>query len=198
MAIRRETSAQLVDGWAEGDEADLHALTRQEAAAAGVFSTPSYSAEAATRGGFYRRRGKRVLDLALGIPLALVALPIVVASAAAVLITSGRPIFYRATRIGRGGREFSMWKLRTMVPNAEQVLADWLERNPELAAEYQANFKLRDDPRVVPFGRFLRRTSLDELPQLLNVLRGDMSLVGPRPYFDHELEPFPATRIVDY
>ena len=149
---------------------------------------------AALAAGFYRRAGKRWVDLLLGVPLALIALPVVALTALAVLVTSGRPIFYRAVRVGRDGREFSMWKLRTMVPDAEQVLSEWLVRNPAIAEEYRANFKLRNDPRVTRVGRILRRTSLDELPQFWNVLRGEMSLVGPRPYYDHELLPFPSTR----
>jgi lipopolysaccharide/colanic/teichoic acid biosynthesis glycosyltransferase len=196
MTIRRTASAPILDEeWAEGEKAepDQDAVESHMAAAPVTLAT-SETATAPATASFYRHRGKRLVDLAIGIPLALVALPIVGASALAVLISSGRPVFYKADRVGRCGREFSMWKLRTMVRNADQVLAEWLERNPEIAAEYQANFKLRNDPRITRVGRFLRRGSLDELPQFWNVLRGEMSLVGPRPYYDSELSPFPATR----
>jgi lipopolysaccharide/colanic/teichoic acid biosynthesis glycosyltransferase len=141
----------------------------------------------------YLDRWKRVIDLALGIPLFLLALPVIVLAALAVIVTSGRPAFYRTTRVGAGQREFTMWKIRSMVKDADEVLAAWRETHPELAAEYEANFKLTCDPRVTAVGRFIRRTSIDELPQFWNVIRGDMSLVGPRPYYARELTLHPVT-----
>jgi Undecaprenyl-phosphate galactose phosphotransferase WbaP len=99
----------------------------------------------------------------------------------------GGPVIYRHRRVGRNGRVFECLKFRTMVPNAEQVLRDVLEKHPELKAEWLRDHKLRNDPRVTALGRFLRRTSLDELPQLWNVVRGEMSLVGPRPVVREEL-----------
>jgi lipopolysaccharide/colanic/teichoic acid biosynthesis glycosyltransferase len=99
------------------------------------------------------------------------------------------PIFFQE-RIGRFGRPFKTWKFRTMMPDAERVLQRKLADDPILKEEWEANFKLRVDPRITRIGAFLRRTSLDELPQLINVLRGDMSLVGPRPlprYHHNEL-----------
>ena len=96
-------------------------------------------------------------------------------------------VIYRHRRVGRGGRMFSCLKFRTMIPDADQVLRDLLESDPALRAEWVRDHKLRHDPRVTRLGRFLRRTSLDELPQLVNVLRGEMSLVGPRPVVREEL-----------
>ena len=145
---------------------------------------------------FYRRRGKRLLDLALSIPLCLIAAPIVAVLAIMVVVTSGWPAFYGAKRVGLGGRPFRMWKLRSMVKDADCLPERWSESNPDLAAEYSQNFKLKDDPRVTSLGRFLRRTSLDELPQLLSVVRGEMSLVGPRPYFARELADAPRAAAV--
>ena len=143
---------------------------------------------------FYRWRGKRLLDLALGIPLLLLSLPIMGLVGFAVLATSGPPVLYASERSGKGGKPFRMWKFRTMVPNADQMLVQWRDSHPHLAEEYLKNFKLKDDPRVTPVGRFLRKLSFDELPQLWAVVCGEMSLVGPRPYLLKELAPHPEVR----
>jgi len=130
--------------------------------------------------GFYRLGGKIVFDWLL----VLSALPIVVPLVgilALLLVLGGSVPFYRQRRVGRNGKVFQMLKLRTMVPNAEQVLQDYLAQNPEARREWDRDQKLRDDPRVTRLGRFLRKVSIDELPQLWNVLRGEMSLIGPRP-----------------
>jgi lipopolysaccharide/colanic/teichoic acid biosynthesis glycosyltransferase len=105
-----------------------------------------------------------------------------------VWIESGGSVFYRDRRMGRDGRLFSCIKFRTMVPGAETVLQRILEEDTEMREEYLKYHKLRNDPRVTRIGFFLRKTSLDELPQLWNVLRGEMSLVGPRPYLPSESE----------
>lgn len=136
---------------------------------------------------FYTRRGKRMLDVALGALLLAVLSPIMLAAAVAVILTSGWPAFYGARRLGRDGRPFTMWKLRTMRPDAEEMLERLLREDGAIALELKTRQKLRRDPRVTFIGKALRRTSLDELPQLWNVLRGDMSLVGPRPYLRRDL-----------
>lgn len=105
-----------------------------------------------------------------------------------VVLTTGGPAIYKHKRIGRNGKEFSCLKFRSMVVNSDEVLRDLLERDPMARAEWNTTFKLRDDPRITRFGRFIRKTSLDELPQFWNVLRGDMSIVGPRPVVRKELE----------
>jgi lipopolysaccharide/colanic/teichoic acid biosynthesis glycosyltransferase len=138
------------------------------------------------RDGFYAHAGKRLLDLVLVIPLLVLATPIIVLAAAAVVFTSGWPAFYRAQRVGKDGREFSMWKLRTMRRDADTLLEEWL-KDPRIAADFLKGFKFQDDSRITRIGSFLRRTSIDELPQLLNVLRGEMSLVGHRPVVESEL-----------
>lgn len=129
---------------------------------------------------------KRILDVAGAIVLGLVFSPLIV-TIVFLMRKSGGTVIYRHRRVGRGGQMFSCLKFRTMVPNADQVLRDLLESDPDLRAEWIRDHKLRNDPRVTQLGRFLRRTSLDELPQLLNVLRGEMSLVGPRPVVREEL-----------
>jgi undecaprenyl-phosphate galactose phosphotransferase len=136
----------------------------------------------AAAAGFYRRRGKRLFDLALGSLMLISCLPLALMVAIAVLLTSGWPLFYASERVGQGGGRFWMWKFRTMVHDADIVMEHWKRTHPQLASQYAVNYKLKDDPRVTPLGRFLRSSSLDELPQFFNVLRGDMSLVGPRPY----------------
>jgi Undecaprenyl-phosphate galactose phosphotransferase WbaP len=129
---------------------------------------------------------KRVLDLVGAIVLALVFTPLIVVIVF-LLSRGGGSVIYAHRRVGRRGRMFACYKFRTMVPDAEHVLRELLEDNPLLQAEWVRDHKLRHDPRVTGLGRFLRRTSLDELPQLLNVLRGEMSLVGPRPVVREEL-----------
>ncbi len=106
---------------------------------------------------------------------------------AVLLRCEGGPIIFRHRRVGRDGKPFDCLKFRSMVPDADRVLRELLERHPELKAEWLRDHKLRDDPRITAAGRFLRRTSLDELPQLWNVIRGEMSLVGPRPIVHEEL-----------
>ncbi len=129
---------------------------------------------------------KRLLDVIGAVILGLVFSPLMLMIV--LLMRKGDDsAIYRHRRVGRGGQMFSCLKFRTMVPNADQVLHDLIARDPELKAEWIRDHKLRHDPRVTRLGRFLRRTSLDELPQLMNVLRGEMSLVGPRPVIREEL-----------
>lgn len=135
--------------------------------------------------GLYRRGGKRCLDLLLVLLMLPVALPLVALLALAVMADGGAP-FFGHWRIGRGGRPFRCWKLRSMVTDAESRLAAHLAADPEAAAEWARDRKLARDPRVTRVGAALRRSSLDELPQLFNVLRGEMSLVGPRPIVAEE------------
>lgn len=129
---------------------------------------------------------KRVLDILGATFLGLIFSPLILIIVL-LMKRDGGSIIYRHRRIGRGGQVFECLKFRTMIPNADQVLWDLLEQNPELKAEWVRDHKLRNDPRITPIGRFLRRTSLDELPQLWNVIRGEMSLVGPRPVVREEL-----------
>jgi exopolysaccharide production protein ExoY len=128
----------------------------------------------------YRSWMKQSLDTIVILAAGLLVLPIIIIMALVVALDGHNP-FYSQQRIGRGGRVFRMWKMRTMVPNAKAKLEGFLEANPNARLEWDATQKLKNDPRVTKAGRILRKTSLDELPQLFNVLVGDMSLVGPRP-----------------
>jgi lipopolysaccharide/colanic/teichoic acid biosynthesis glycosyltransferase len=136
--------------------------------------------------GFYRSKGKRAADLVLAVLMLAALGPLIVVLAGLVALDGGVP-FFAHERIGRGGRRFRCWKIRTMVTDADARLRHLLETDPAARAEWGTRRKLTDDPRVTMLGRFLRETSLDELPQLYNVLRGDMSLVGPRPITGDEL-----------
>lgn len=140
----------------------------------------------------WARRTKHALDLLLTIVGGLVICPLLIAIALLIKLDSSGPAFYGHRRLGAGGKHFRCWKFRTMYTNAEQLLDEYLQGNPHLRAEWEQTFKLRDDPRVTRIGRFLRKTSLDELPQLWNVLLGQMSLVGPRPIVDAEIARYGA------
>ena len=139
-------------------------------------------------------RAKRVADVLATIVGGALVLPLILVLALLVYLESGGPVFYTDRRMGQGGKLFSCVKFRTMVPDAEAALQQILERDAGLREEYAKYHKLRDDPRVSRVGRFLRKTSLDELPQLWNVLRGEMSLVGPRPYLPRESKEIGVTQ----
>jgi lipopolysaccharide/colanic/teichoic acid biosynthesis glycosyltransferase len=143
------------------------------------------------RGRLYRGFGKRTFDILLVLLGAPIVLPIVLVFAALVAIEGGKP-FYFQDRVGRGGRIYRMWKLRSMEIDADKKLAAYLEEHPEANAEWNHSQKLRHDPRITRFGHFLRRSSMDELPQLWNVLRGEMSLVGPRPMMPSQKALYPG------
>ncbi|CUH64599.1 Undecaprenyl phosphate N,N'-diacetylbacillosamine 1-phosphate transferase [Thalassovita gelatinovora] len=146
--------------------------------------------------GVYRSAGKRVLDLALVLLMAPTVLLVVVVLSA-IIALDGRSPFYSQNRVGRNGRVYRMWKLRSMIPDAEAALKHHLRENPEARQEWDANQKLRNDPRITRFGQLIRRTSLDELPQLWNVVKGDMSLVGPRPMMCEQRVLYPGTEYYD-
>jgi Undecaprenyl-phosphate galactose phosphotransferase WbaP len=135
------------------------------------------------------RLTKRLFDLVSATALLVLLSPILLLIAFALKLEGGN-IFFAHQRIGKNGRKFDCYKFRSMVPNAEELLNQLLAANPALQAEWQREYKLKDDPRVSKLGDFLRRTSLDELPQLLNVLKSEMSLVGPRPIVQEELQRY--------
>jgi len=152
--------------------------------------------------GLYSRRNllitsnrvlKRVLDLLLLIPIGLIALPLIaLATIGIVLVSPGNP-FYFQSREGLGGKSIKVWKLRTMFKNADELLKEHLASNAAAKAEWEQFYKLKRDPRILPVvGSLLRKLSLDELPQLFNILKGEMSFVGPRPFPVYHLEGFDA------
>lgn len=131
---------------------------------------------------------KRGFDLLFSLFALTIATPILFIIALIIKLSSRGKLIYSHERIGRGGRPFRCYKFRTMYADADQRLKDLLASDPTLKAEWERNFKLKNDPRVTPFGAFLRKTSLDELPQFWNVLKGDLSVVGPRPVVREEVE----------
>lgn len=170
--------------------------TADVAARQGVGATQGRSSAAASHTAdgpprLYRDFGKRALDVTVVIVLAPLVAPLVALLFLLIALDGGTPLF-RQKRLGRDGRVFTIMKLRTMVPDAERALHDLIRQDPDAAAEWKERQKLREDPRVTRFGAFLRRTSLDELPQLWNVLRGDMSLVGPRPMMPSQRSLYPG------
>ena len=133
---------------------------------------------------------KRLMDVLFILLLTPILLPLCAGIVLAVRMSSKGPILFSHRRIRRHGAFFSMWKFRTMCVNSAEVLDVYLRAHPEARVEWRKNHKLKNDPRVTPVGNFLRRTSLDELPQLWNVLGGSMSLVGPRPIVAAEVEKY--------
>jgi undecaprenyl-phosphate galactose phosphotransferase len=133
---------------------------------------------------------KRCFDFTVGLIAFLCLSPLMLLISLAVKLDSRGPVLFSHSRIGRNGRQFNCYKFRSMVANAQEALPDLLKKDPELQREWEYHYKLKNDPRITRSGRFLRRTSLDELPQLLNVLKGEMSLVGPRPITEKEIPCF--------
>ena len=124
---------------------------------------------------------KRILNLLCSFVGVIVLSPFFLIISLLIKVTSKGPVFFVHERVGLNGKKFKLIKFRTMVNNAEEMIASF---SPEQKKEWEENYKLKDDPRITKIGKFLRRTSLDELPQLINILKGDMSIVGPRPVVD--------------
>jgi lipopolysaccharide/colanic/teichoic acid biosynthesis glycosyltransferase len=153
---------------------------------------PSHLVVASPSGrGPYRRFFKRAFDVTAIVLAAPAVLPIVAVAAVLVARDGGSP-FYSQMRVGKGGKRFRMWKLRSMVRDADERMEEFLASNPEARMEWDSTQKLKADPRITRMGKFLRKSSLDELPQLWNVLVGDMSLVGPRPMMISQQSLYPG------
>lgn len=130
---------------------------------------------------------KRIFDICFSIFVLTIGSPLYLIIGLFTFLSSPGPIFYGHERIGRGNKKIICWKFRTMIKNADKTLYSLLEENPSLKIEWNKYYKLKNDPRVSPIGKFLRKTSLDELPQFYNVLKGDLSIVGPRPCVEKEI-----------
>ncbi|HEY9891377.1 MAG TPA: sugar transferase [Candidatus Sericytochromatia bacterium] len=133
---------------------------------------------------------KRLFDVMFSLSVLILFLPLYLLLVILIAISSPGPIFYVQERVGRNYKPFGCIKFRTMVENADELLLDIMEKSPHLREEFEDNFKLKQDPRLTWIGRFLRLTSLDESPQFWNVLKGDMSVVGPRPLVPEELPKY--------
>ena len=132
---------------------------------------------------------KRTFDIICGLIGVLILIPIsIIIKIIYICNKDFSPIFFTQNRIGKNGKEFKFYKYRSMVANADEILFRMLKEDKEIAKEYKKNKKLKNDPRITKVGKFLRKTSLDELPQLINVLKGDMSIIGNRPYLPREKE----------
>lgn len=130
---------------------------------------------------------KRVFDVVISTIGLIVLSPIFLILAIIVKLDSKGPVFFAHTRYGKNGKKFKMYKFRTMYENAQDMINDF---TPEQMKEWKENFKLQDDPRITKVGKFLRKTSLDELPQIVNIMKGDLSIIGPRPVIEEELEKY--------
>jgi exopolysaccharide production protein ExoY len=140
---------------------------------------------------------KRSFDIVAVAAVLVVLLPLIFMLIFTLWTLQGRPILFKHRRVGRGGKCFSCWKFRTMIYDGDEVLHGHLTKTPEARIEWEVSRKLKNDPRVTPLGQLLRKTSIDELPQLINILKGDMSLVGPRPIVEDEIKHY-GENIVHY
>lgn len=169
--------------------------------AAPLISSPAVevpvSLEPSVRQSLQPDRSIRVLDLTIAISIFILVLPLMAFCALAIRLSGPGPVIFRQARVGRGGREFTCFKFRTMHDGAEPAINSLLLEKSRFQEEWASIYKLRADPRVTAFGRFMRRYSLDELPQLLNVMNGDMSIVGPRPIVSDEVQRY-GGHFLDY
>lgn len=155
-----------------------------------VFTSDSIESPIWQGDGLYISQLKRVLDVVLVLLFLPFVLPVIGLLMAIIKLDSKGPALYQCERIGYRGKKFSIFKLRTMCVNADEKLAQILREHPSLREEWEVDHKLRNDPRITRVGNVIRTLSLDELPQIFNVLKGEMSLVGPRPIVDAEVEKY--------
>lgn len=139
---------------------------------------------------------KRTFDISIGLIGFAIFIPIYILVWIMIKFEDGENVIFKQERIGKNGSNFFIFKFRTMVPNAEKILFDLMEKDPKIKKEYLKNKKLKMDPRITKVGKFLRKTSLDEFPQFINVLKGDMSIIGPRPYLPREKEDMKNNSVI--
>jgi lipopolysaccharide/colanic/teichoic acid biosynthesis glycosyltransferase len=135
----------------------------------------------------YRNFTKRLFDIIFSLLVLVLCAPVYLALALAIVCTSSGPIFYIQERVGKNYRHFGCIKFRTMIPDADRLLDEMMAQSEDMRQEFSENFKLKQDPRITKIGKFLRTTNLDEFPQFINVLKGEMSVVGPRPLVPDEI-----------
>lgn len=135
----------------------------------------------------YNKYLKKIIDKIISVVSLIILSPVFLIIAICIKLESKGPVFFVHKRIGKNGKEIGMYKFRTMVPNAEELIKSF---TPEQMKEFKENFKLENDPRITKVGKILRKTSLDELPQLINILKGELSIIGPRPVIGEELEKY--------
>lgn len=135
----------------------------------------------------YSRYIKRIIDILISLVALVILSPVFLIIGLSIKIESKGPVFFVHKRVGKYGKIIGMYKFRTMVQNAEELIKEF---TPEQMKEFKENFKLENDPRITKVGKFLRKTSLDELPQLINILKGELSIIGPRPVIEEELEKY--------
>jgi exopolysaccharide production protein ExoY len=169
----------------------LHVVSTRDYASAGtVLDDLSIAINTGTTnppiGGLF----KRAMDLIIAGTALILAAPVMIVICLLIKIVTGGPAVFSHSRVGFGGKPFNCYKFRSMVANSDEVLKTYLDANPNARKEWEETHKIRNDPRVTFFGRLLRKSSLDELPQLINILRGDMSCVGPRPIVKDELSRY--------
>lgn len=168
---------------------DVNNATVNVAVETGVISNQIAKRDAENaRAVFYLEKTiKRFVDIIGGLVGCIILIPLMICiKVANIIARDNGPLFFTQTRIGKDGKEFKLYKFRSMVVGADEKLKDYLEKNEEAREEYNTYKKLKNDPRITKVGHFIRNTSLDEFPQFINVLKGDMSLVGPRPYLPKE------------
>lgn len=145
----------------------------------------------------YRRKPvyefvKRIMDICCSLVALILLSPLMLITIVAIYIDDPGPVLFKQVRVGRDGRKFLIWKFRSMKKNAEEVKAELMSKNQD----HGANFKIENDSRITRVGRFIRRTSIDELPQLVNILKGDMAVIGPRPFIESEQKCLPEDRLL--
>jgi lipopolysaccharide/colanic/teichoic acid biosynthesis glycosyltransferase len=160
-------------------------MTARSHLPAGTASRPSFTEK--LRQAIHTPLAKRLFDIIFSLLVLVFCAPIYLILSSLIIISSPGPVFYIQERVGKNHRRFGCIKFRTMVMNADRVLQEMMADSPEMQAEFAANFKLKDDPRITKIGKFLRMTSLDEFPQFINVLKGEMSVIGPRPLVPEEI-----------